>query len=89
MRDSEIHTLSEAGKFRLAATGDLTEFAYDGDRSRMENDVENLVRQGLMRQTSIADTEHNPTQVVTRTKEGRKLLCRGKISPQAKPPTTD
>jgi hypothetical protein len=83
MRDSEIHTLSEVGKFRLAATGDLAEFAYNGDRPRMENDVENLARQGLMRQTVIADTEHNPTQVVTLTKEGRKLLCRGKILPSS------
>jgi hypothetical protein len=47
LRDSEIHMLSEVGKFRVVAKSDLAEFAYDDDRSRMENDVENLVRQGL------------------------------------------
>jgi hypothetical protein len=42
LRDSEIHTLSEVGKFRVGAANDLAEFAYNGDRSRMENDVERL-----------------------------------------------
>ena len=79
LRDSEIYTLSEVGKFRVVATGDLAEFAYNGDRSRMENDVESLVRQGLMRQTGIADSEHNPIQVMTLTKGGHKLLSHGKV----------
>ncbi len=40
LRDSEIHTLSEVGKFRVVAKNDLAEFAFNGDRCRMENDVE-------------------------------------------------
>jgi hypothetical protein len=79
LRDSEIHALSEVGKFRVVATGELARFAYNGDRTRVENDVESLVRQGLMKETRIADPEHNPTQVVTLTKEGHKLLSRGKV----------
>jgi hypothetical protein len=79
LRDSEVHTLTEVGKFRVVAARDLAEFAYNGDRSRMENDVESLARQGLAKVTSIADTEHNPIQVVTLTKEGHKFLARGKI----------
>jgi hypothetical protein len=47
LRDSEIHLLSEVGKFRVVAQNDLAEFAYNGDRSRMERDIENLERQGL------------------------------------------
>jgi len=47
LRDSEIHLLSEVGKFRVVAQDDLAEFAYNGDRSRMERDIENLQRQGL------------------------------------------
>jgi hypothetical protein len=82
LRDSEINTLSEVGKFRVAATGDLAEFAYNGNRSRMENDVESLVRQGLIRRTGIADTEHNLAQVVTLTKEGHRFLSRGKVVSQ-------
>ena len=79
LRDSEINMLGEVGKFRVVAMNDLAEFAYTGDRSRMENDVESLVRQGLLQETTIADPEHNPTQVVALTKEGHKLLSRGKV----------
>jgi len=79
LRNSEIHSLGEVGKFRVVGTNDLAEFAYNGDRSRMKNDIESLVRQGLFRETTIAEPEHNPTQVVTLTKEGHKLLSRSKI----------
>jgi hypothetical protein len=81
LRDSEIHTLSEVGKFRVVATKDLTQFAYNGDGSRMENDIENLTRQGLVRESSIATIEYSPGPVVTLTKEGHKLLSRGRVVP--------
>jgi hypothetical protein len=79
LRDSEIHLLTEVGKFRVVAANDLAEFAYNGDRKRMENDTENLVRQDLAKATSVADAEHNPLQVVTLTKQGHQFLSRGKI----------
>src|ERR1700723_67260 len=79
LRDSEIHTLSEVGKFRVVAANDLAEFAYNDERSRMENDVESLARQGLVKATSIADADHNPMQVGTLTREGNKFLSRGKV----------
>jgi hypothetical protein len=81
LRDSEIHTLSEVGKFRVVTTEDLAQFAYNGDGSRMENDIENLARQGLVRESSIATIDSNPGPVVTLTKEGHKLLSRGKVVP--------
>jgi len=83
LRDSEIHTLSEIGKFRVVAKNDLAEFAHNRDRSRMENDVENLVRQGLAKVTTIPNIDYNPSQVVTLTKEGHKLLSRGKVLPSS------
>lgn len=83
LRDSEIYTLSEVGKFRVVSKNDLAEFAYNGDRSRMENDVENLEREGLAKATTIPDSDHNPSQVVTLTKEGHKLLSRGKVLPSS------
>jgi hypothetical protein len=83
LRDSEIYTMSEVGKFRVVAKSDLAEFAYNGDRNRMENDVENLVRQGLAKVTAIADIEYNPRQVVTLTKGGQKFLSRGNILPRS------
>ena len=77
LRDSEIHLLSEVGKFRIASQNDLAEFAYNGDRNRMEHDAENLQRQGLAEVKTISDTEHNPVKVVTLTKQGNSLLRQG------------
>ena len=65
LRDSEIHLLSEVGKFRVVGVNDLAELAYNGDRARVENDVENLSRQGFVRRTGIADPDHNRTQVIS------------------------
>jgi hypothetical protein len=79
LRDSEIHALSEVGKFRVVATQDLAEFAYNGDHSQMDSDIENLRREGLVRETELADMVHKPTPVVSLTKEGHKLLSRGKV----------
>jgi hypothetical protein len=83
LRDSEIHAMAEVGKFRVVAKNDLAEFAYNGDRDRTENDVESLMRQGLVKVTIVADTEYNPRQVVTLTKEGHKFLSRGKVLPRS------
>ena len=79
LRDSEIHLLSEVGKFRVVAQNDLAEFAYNGDRSRMERDTETLKRQGLAEVKTILGAKQNPVRVVTLTKEGNKLLRKGGI----------
>src|SRR5215469_9058818 len=83
LRSSEIHSLGEVGKFRVVAVNDLAEFAYNGDRSRARNDIDNLASHGLLTQTTIADLEHNATPVLTLTKEGHKLLSRGKVVPSS------
>jgi hypothetical protein len=79
LRDSEIHLLSEVGKFRVVAQNDLAEFAYNGDRNRVERDIENLERQGLAEVKTILGTEHNSIKAVTLTKEGNKFLRQGGI----------
>jgi hypothetical protein len=79
LRDSEIHLLSEVGKFRVVAQNDLAEFAYNGDRNRVERDIESLGRQGLAEVKTILGTEQNPIEVVTLTKEGNKFLRQGRI----------
>jgi len=81
LRDSEIHVLVEIGKFRVVGTQDLTEFAYNGERSRMVNDVENLVAQGFAHRTQIPDTDNGPREVLTLTKQGHRFLARGKVTP--------
>src|SRR5690348_9718608 len=63
LRDSEIHLLSEVGKFRVVARNDLAEFAYNGDRNRVERDIENLERQGLAEVKTILGTEQNPIEI--------------------------
>ena len=83
LRDSEIHLLSEVGKFRVVGVNDLAELAYNGDRTRVESDIESLLRQGLVRRTGIADPDHNRTQVISLTKAGHKLLSRGKVVPSS------
>ena len=79
LRDSEIHLLSEVGKFRVVAQNDLAEFAYNGDRNRVERDIESLERQGLAEVKTILGAEHNPMRVLTLTKEGNRLLQQGGI----------
>ena len=61
--------------------GDLADVCLQRGSVRVENDVESLVEQGLMKETAIADLEHSPTQVVTLTKEGHKLLISRQGSP--------
>ena len=82
LRDSEIHTLSEVGTFRVIAREDLIQFAYNGDRPRMENDLENLTRQGLVETRGTSVLKRNSRQVVTLTKQGQQLLRRHEFVPQ-------
>jgi hypothetical protein len=74
LRDSELHTLTEVGKFRVVAVHDLAQFAYNADSSRMQNELANLSRQGLVKQTAIADSDLFPVRAVTLTKEGQRAL---------------
>jgi len=74
LRDSELHALTEVGKFRVVAVRDLAQFAYNGNSSRMHNDLANLSRQGLVKQTSIMDSDLSPVRAVTLAKEGHRAL---------------
>ena len=74
LRDSELHALTEIGKFRVVAVHDLAQFAYNGDSSRMQNDLGDLSRQGLVKQTSVMDSDLSPVRAVTLTKEGHRAL---------------
>jgi hypothetical protein len=74
LRNSEIATMVELGKFRTVARQDLAEFAYGGDNDRMRPDVENLFRQGLAETKSIPHEESGRRQLLTLTKNGHRLL---------------
>jgi hypothetical protein len=81
LRESEVRTLVELGKFRVVPTDDLARLGYRGDRSRMENDVQHLRHQGLVEQRSIEGHESYSKQVFTLTKEGHKLLSEQNLIP--------
>ncbi len=81
LRESEVRTLIDLGKFRVVPADNLARLGYRGDRSRMENDVQNLRRQGLIEQRSIEGHESYSKHVFTLTKEGHKLLSRQNLIP--------
>jgi len=74
LRDSEVHTLSEIGKFRVVDTNDLAKFAYTGDRDRMEGDIRNLVQQGLADRRNTSVLKKESRQVLTLTKCGHHFI---------------
>ncbi len=76
LRPSEIHTLAEVGKFRVVGREDLEKFAYAGDRSRMESDLRNLQRQGLVEHRGTSALKKESRQVLTLTKQGQRLIRR-------------
>ena len=82
LRDSEIHALSDVGRFRVVDTTDLAQFAYSGDRSRMERDVSNLVRQGLAEQRGTSVLKKDSRQVLALTKRGQRLIRRHNFAPE-------
>ena len=76
LRPSEIHTLTEIGKFRVIAVDDLAKFIYAGDRSRMESDLRSLKDQGLIGQRGTSVLKKESRQVLTLTKQGQRLIRR-------------
>ncbi len=79
LRESEIQTLTDLGKFRIVPADDLARFAYHGDRSRVESDLHSLSRQGLIEQRSIEGHSSFSTRVLTLTKDAHRLLERAQL----------
>ena len=74
LRESEIHTLTDLGKFRVINAGDLARHGYGGDRGRMERETESLTRQGLVEQKRVEISLSTSTRMYTLTKAGRRLM---------------
>jgi len=79
LRESEVRTLTDVGKFRVVPEDDLARFGYNGDRSQMESDLRNLTRQGLVEQRTIEGHTSYSTRVLTLTKDGHRLVERAKL----------
>jgi hypothetical protein len=74
LRNCEVATMVELGKFRAVARQDLAEFAYSGNHDRMRPDLENLLRQGLVEMKSVPHEETGSRQLLTLTKNGHRFL---------------
>jgi hypothetical protein len=74
LRDSEIRSLTEVGKFRVIAAPDLARYAYWGDQERMERDVRHLSRQGLVTDQTLEVSGRQLLRVLTLTESGHRLL---------------
>jgi len=74
LRDSEILALTELGKFRVIATEDLSRFAYDGNKERLDQDLQSLRKQGLISQREIEARNQPKFHVLSLTKDGKRFL---------------
>jgi DNA-binding PadR family transcriptional regulator len=76
LRESEAQTLTDLGKFRVIASHDLAHFAYNNDRARMDQEIRNLTRQGLLVEKRVETSLSRTTRIYTLTEAGRRLLVK-------------
>jgi len=74
LRESEVRTLSELGRFRIVAAADMAKLHYDGDAARMERDLRRLERQGLVTEKTLEISGRKTLRVAALTKSGKKVL---------------
>ncbi len=85
LRDSEMQSLQEIGKFRVIAAADLAKHAYGGNRERMQKDIRDLGRQSLIKDKTIEVSQKKTLRVVTLTKAGYRLLKKANQLPADQP----
>ena len=85
LRDSEMNSLKEIGKFRVIPVSDLAKYAYSGNRQRMEKDIRALARQSLLRDKTLEISQKKTLRVVTLTKAGHRLLKKTNQVPDDQP----
>ena len=85
LRNSEMHSLKEIGKFRVIAVSDLAKYAYGGSRERMDKDIRRLTRQSLVTDKTIEISQKKTIRVVTLTKAGHRLLKKTNQLPDDQP----
>jgi hypothetical protein len=79
LRESQVRTLTDLGKFRVVPEDDLARFGYLGNPTQMESDIRSLRRQGLVERRSIEGHSSYSTKVLTLTKDGHRLLERAQL----------
>jgi hypothetical protein len=74
LRDSEMHSIKEIGKFRVIAVSDLAKYAYAGNRERMDQDIRRLARHSLVSDKTVEISQKKTLRIVTLTKTGCRFL---------------
>ena len=77
LRDSELRTLAEIGTFRAVTLDDLTRYRYGGNGDQARRDLENVLRQSLIRCRTIYPER---TVYLTLTREGHRFIERHRPS---------
>ena len=72
LRQSELYTMAEAGKFRAISIDDLEKYVYSGNRAMMVRDLSSLQKQGLIKRS--CGRYPRPVQVVTLTRQGGRFM---------------
>jgi hypothetical protein len=74
LRDSEMHSIKEIGKFRVVAVSDLAKYAYGGNREWTDKDIRRLARHSLVSDKTVEISQKKTLRIVTLTKAGHRLL---------------
>jgi hypothetical protein len=85
LRDSEMHSLKEIGKFRVIAVSDLVEHAYAGNCGRWDKDIRRLAQQSLVTDKTVEISQKKTLRFVTLTKAGYRLLKKTNQLPDDQP----
>jgi hypothetical protein len=85
LRESELHSLADIGKFRVLAAGDLAKFGYGGDIGRMERDLRRLEESSLVTDKTFEISRKKTLRVLTLTKKGHRLLRNANVLPEDQP----
>jgi hypothetical protein len=81
LRESEIQTIAELGKFRVIALEDLAQHAYHGRRQQFDQDRQSLIRKGLVCQRAFEGSEATPRELLTLTRSGHRVLRATRLLP--------
>ena len=76
LRDSEIQSLTDVGRFRTVDAADLRDHGYNGDRRRARADLDSLRDQGLITTHRIRTANGGRLDVVVLSEDGRDLADR-------------
>lgn len=77
--------MTDLGKFRVVGVEDFLAHAYFGDRDAMQDDLRDLVRQGLVRKGTFAGPEETPRELLTLSKAGHRLHRANRLVPNDQP----